>query len=84
MNSEQLISILKQDPYTALIFRGVYPINHLPLPEMASTSSIQLQTLTLDFIGWLSLSQIALLNTLAVMEEIPPLHCIDGARRNNG
>ena len=30
MNSEQLISILKQDPYTASIFRGVYPINRLP------------------------------------------------------
>ena len=30
MNSEQLISILKQDPYTASIFRGVYLINHLP------------------------------------------------------
>ena len=55
-----------------------------PLSEMASMSSIQLQTHTLDFIGWLSLSQIALSNTLTVMEEILPLHCIDGARRSNG
>ena len=30
MNSEQLVSILKQDPYTVSIFRGVYPINRLP------------------------------------------------------
>ena len=30
MNSEQLISILKGDPYVAPIFQGVYPINRLP------------------------------------------------------
>ena len=54
------------------------------LSEMASMSSIRLQTLTLDFIGWLFLSQIALSNTLTVMEEILPQHCIGGARRNNG
>ena len=52
--------------------------------EMASMSSTQLQTLTLDFIGWLCLSQTTLSNTLTVMEEILQLHCIDGARRNNG
>ena len=30
MNSQQLVSILKQDRYTAPLFRGVYPINRLP------------------------------------------------------
>ena len=31
MNSQQLVSVLKQDRYTAPLFRGVYPINRLPL-----------------------------------------------------
>ena len=30
MNSHQLASILKQDRYTAPLFRGVFPINRLP------------------------------------------------------
>ena len=30
MNSQQLVSVLKQDRYTAPLFRGVYPINRLP------------------------------------------------------
>ena len=30
MNSQQLVSILKQDRYTAPLFHGVYPINCLP------------------------------------------------------
>ena len=54
------------------------------LSAIATLSSIQLQTLTLDFTGWLSLSTITLLNTLTVMEEILPLHCCDGARKYNG
>ena len=30
MNSQQLVSILKQDRYTAPLFLGVYPIIRLP------------------------------------------------------
>ena len=80
MNSQQLITILKRDRYTAPFFRGVFPINRLP-PIQEGLYVVNTAPHTHPGLHWIALFvKNDTIEYLTVMEEILHPRCDDGGK----